>query len=86
MMPHIEPALRAGQGLDMARYYFDLVSEQLTIPDHVGVEVSEANFEESIARILEEIRAEEPELRDLGAGWSIEVMNEEGRRVAKLPL
>jgi hypothetical protein len=70
----------------MARYYFNLVNEQRTIPDREGVEVADTDLKELIATILEEIRAEEAELCDLGGEWSIEVVDGHGHRVAKFPL
>ena len=56
------------------------------IIDPEGVEVSENDFELAIPTILEEIRSEEPELFDVGGGWSLEVVDMEGRRVAIFPL
>jgi hypothetical protein len=65
----------------MARYYFNLV-----LPDQQGVEIPEVDLEQVLAGIIEEIRAEDPELSDLGVDWSIEVVDEQGRRVAIFPL
>jgi hypothetical protein len=56
------------------------------INDPEGVEVSESDLEQAIPRILEGIRSEEPELFDVGVGWSLEVVDVEGRRVAIIPL
>jgi hypothetical protein len=69
----------------VSRYYFNLVGPKGVIIDPEGVEVSD-NVEQAIPRILEEIRSEEPELFDVGDGWSVEVVNVEGRRVAIIPL
>jgi hypothetical protein len=56
------------------------------IIDPEGVEVSKNDLEQVIARILEEVRSEEPELFDVDGGWSVEVVDVEGRRVATFPL
>jgi hypothetical protein len=70
----------------VSRYYFNLVGPEGVIIDPEGVEVSENDLEWAIPRILEEIRSEEPELFNVGAGWSLEVVDVEGRRVAIIPL
>jgi hypothetical protein len=70
----------------VSRYYFNLVGPKGVIIDPEGVEVSENDLERAIPRILEEIRSEEPELFDVGGGWSLEVLDVEGRRVAIVPL
>jgi hypothetical protein len=70
----------------MSRYYFNLVGPNEVIIDPEGVEVSESDLEQAIPRILEGIRSEEPELFDVGAGRSLEVVDVEGRRVATFPL
>jgi hypothetical protein len=70
----------------VSRYYFNLVGPKGVIIDPEGVEVSENDLEQAIPRILEEIRSEEPELFDVGGGWSLEVVDVEGRRVAIIPL
>jgi Domain of unknown function (DUF6894) len=69
----------------MARYFFNLVSHRNTILDHEGVEIS-GDVEQSIERIIEEIRSEEPELFDVRESWRIEVVDGEGRKVANFPL
>jgi hypothetical protein len=43
-------------------------------------------LEQAIPRILEEVRSEEPELFDVGGGWSLEVVDVEGRKIATFPL
>jgi hypothetical protein len=63
----------------MSRYYFNLVGPKGVINDPEGVEVSESDLEQAIP-------SEEPELFDVGVGWSLEVVDVEGRRVAIIPL
>jgi hypothetical protein len=70
----------------VSRYYFNLVGPKGVIIDPEGVEVSENDLERAIPRILEEIRSEEPELFDVSGGWSLEVVDVEGRRVAIVSL
>jgi hypothetical protein len=70
----------------VSRYYFNLIGPEGVISDSEGAEVSENGFEETVARILEELRAEEPELFDVGGRWSLEVVDAHGRRVAIFPL
>jgi hypothetical protein len=70
----------------VARYYFNLVGPEGVFPDQRGVEVPDEDWEQAVIRIIEEIRVEEPELFDLGVGWSIEVVDQEGRRVGTFPL
>jgi hypothetical protein len=64
----------------MSRYYFNLVGPEGVIIDPEG------GLEQAIPRILEEVRSEEPELFDVGGGWSLEVVDAEGRKVATIPL
>jgi hypothetical protein len=68
------------------RYYFNLVSRQRVVLDREGIEVPDTHLDEAIARIIEQIRSEEPELLDLSGDWSIEVLDEEGRRVVEISL
>ena len=70
----------------MSRYYFNLVSPEGVIIDPEGVEVSDNGLEQAIPRILEEVRSEEPKLFDVGGGWSLEVVDVEGRKIATFPL
>jgi hypothetical protein len=77
----------------VSRYYFNLVGPKGVIVDPEGAEVSDNDFEEAIprmldeiSRILEEIRADEPELFDIGGKWSLEVVDAQGHRVAIFPL
>jgi hypothetical protein len=70
----------------VTRYYFNLLGQGTVIADHEGVEIPEDVSEEVIKTIMEEIRSEEPELL-VGAGdWSIEVVDELGRMVARFSL
>jgi hypothetical protein len=70
----------------VSRYYFNLIGPEGVIIDPEGVEVSENDLEQAVPRILEEVRSEEPKLFDVGGGWSVEVVDVEGRRVAIFPL
>jgi hypothetical protein len=76
----------AQQERSVARYYFNLIGPEGAFPDAQGVEVPEADWEPVVVRTINEIRAEEPELFDLGVGWSIEVVDQDGRRVGTIPL
>jgi hypothetical protein len=78
-------AVEFGSECPVSRYYFNLVGPKGVIIDPEGVEVSENDLEQAIPRILEEICSEEPELLDVGGGWSLEVVDVEGRRVAIIP-
>jgi hypothetical protein len=75
-----------GWGCPVSRYYFNLVGPKGVIIDPEGAEMSENDLEQAIPRILEEARSEEPELFDVGGGWSLEVVDVDGRRVAIFPL
>jgi hypothetical protein len=68
------------------RYYFNLVRQQRVVLDSEGVEVPDEDLDEAITRIIEQIRLEEPELFDVSGNWSIEVLDEQGRKVAEFPL
>jgi len=69
----------------MPRYFFHLVSRRETIQDREGVEITQ-NDAEQIGRIIDEIRAENPDLFEADGDWSIEVVDEVGRRVGTFPL
>jgi uncharacterized protein DUF6894 len=70
----------------VARYYFNLVGHGAVIADRDGVEISGDVSEQVIAAILEEMRSEEPELFVGSGDWSIEVVDEQGHRLAVFPL
>lgn len=70
----------------MSRYYFNLVLESRVIFDREGLDVRDGHLQRSITRIVEELRSEEPELFEVGPGWSLEVVDDEGRELAKFPL
>jgi hypothetical protein len=70
----------------VSRYYFNLIGPKGVIIDPEGVEVSENDLELAIPRILEEVRSEEPKLFDVGGGWSLDVVDVKGCRVATFPL
>jgi len=63
------------------RCYFHLTSERDIILDHHGIEMS-VNEIGLIGRAFDELRLEEPELFEAVDVWSVEVVNEEGRRMA----
>jgi hypothetical protein len=48
--------------------------------------VPDTHLDEAIARVIEQIRSEEPELFDVNGNWSIEVLDEQGRRVVEISL
>jgi len=68
----------------MPRLFFHLVNGQETILDHEGVEVAPA-YVGQINKIVDEVRSEEPELPDT-EGWCIEIVGEDGARIATIPL
>jgi hypothetical protein len=68
------------------RYYFNLIRKNQVITDLEGVNIPDSNLEEAITRAIEEIRSEEPELFADGGEWSIEVVDDHGRRVATFPV
>jgi hypothetical protein len=76
----------AAEDPPVVRCYFHLVRGGVTLPDREGVEIPEEDFEQEITRIIGEIRAEDPELFEGAGGWTINVIDEEGREVAKYPL
>jgi len=68
------------------RYFFHLVHERTTLFDHEGIEMDGTELENiELAKIIYEIRSEESELLDT-EGWSVAVVDENGRRVASVPL
>ena len=70
----------------MSRYYFNLVGPKQFIPDHEGVEIPDDIGDEIITTIIEELRSEEPDVFVSGGDWSIEVIDELGRTVTRIPL
>ena len=79
--------------LAMPRYFFDLVSRQRVILDPDGVAITgdcalsgSRIMEDILGRMIEQIVAEEPKLRRMGQDWWIEVIDEEGRRLATCPV
>jgi hypothetical protein len=73
-------------GAFVGRFYFNLISQEQVILDRDGIEVPDKDWHQVITRIIEQIRSEEPDLFDVGANWSIEVVDEQGRRLAEFPL
>jgi hypothetical protein len=70
----------------VARCYFHLLCGRATLPDHKGVEIQQEDCAREITKIIGEIRAEEPELFEGANGWTIQVIDEQGREVATYPL
>jgi hypothetical protein len=71
----------------VARYYFNLVlDENRAILDREGVEILDDDLQREIIRIVEELRAEEPGLFEFGPGWSLEVVDDQGHKIATFPL
>ena len=68
----------------MPRLFFHLTNGEETILDHEGAEVA-PNDVGQITTIVDEIRSEEPELLDT-EGWSVVVVDEDGRSIANVPL
>jgi hypothetical protein len=75
-----------GREHSVSRYYFNLVHENREVIDREGVEIAADDLQRAIVSILEEMRSEEPELFDLGPGWSLVILDEENREVMTLPL
>lgn len=69
----------------MPRYYFHLINRHEEISDRDGIDMREQD-EAQITKILDEIRSDEPELFDVDENWSIEVVDQKGRRVASFLL
>jgi hypothetical protein len=67
----------------VAQYYFNLVGQGTVITDREGVEIPEVASEQVIATTMGELRSEEPELFACGGDWSIEVVDELGRLLAR---
>ena len=76
----------AAENAPVVRCYFHLVRGGVTLPDHEGVEIPDAELEREIPNIIGEIRAEEPELFEGTSGWAIQVIDDQGREVARYPL
>jgi len=74
------------EGSPVGRCYFHLVRGHETLPDPNGIEIPDDDWEQEIARIIGEIRAEAPELFESTTGWTIRVIDEQGREVARYPL
>jgi Domain of unknown function (DUF6894) len=83
---HRDKAQLTEEDAAMARCYFHLVRGGVTLPDHEGVEIPDAEWKREITNIIGEISAEEPELFEGTGGWTIQVVDEEGREVARYPL
>ena len=75
-----------GREQSVSRYYFNLVHENRKVIDREGVQISVDDLPGAIIRIIEEMRSEEPELFDVGSGWSLVILDEEGHEVMTLPL
>jgi hypothetical protein len=69
----------------MPRYFFHLTNGHETIYDRDGVEMAEGDAEQ-LGTIIDEICSENPELFDTDQDWWIEVVDQDGCRVASFPL
>ena len=68
------------------RFFFHLSNGRQMIHDSDGVEVADSDAAQ-IGAIIDEIRSENPELFDSDAGkWTIDVVDEAGRKVGSFPL
>ena len=77
---------RERAGTSVSRYFFNLVGKKNAIADREGVELPDENSEQAIVRIIEEMRSEDPDLFASGGAWSIEVVDEDGRRLGLFPV
>jgi hypothetical protein len=66
--------------------YFHLVRGRVTLPDEEGIELPDDDWEREIFRIIEEIRSEAPALFQDASGWTIQVVDEQGRELTRFPL
>jgi hypothetical protein len=70
----------------LMRYFFHLRKGPEEILDHEGIELEECAIEKlNIDRIVDEIRSEGSEFLDT-KGWSVRVVDENGRSIIVLPL
>lgn len=68
------------------RYYFHLRKGLEQIIDHEGIELEEYELMKiDIDEIIDEIRSEESHSPET-EGWSVEVVDENGRTIASIPL
>ena len=68
------------------RYFFHLRKGSEEILDHDGIEMEERELKSvDISEIADAIRAEESEFVDT-TGWSIEIVDENGRYIATVTL
>jgi len=77
----------------MPRYYFNLIGEEATLLDHKGVEIAgdfgllaDTIIAEFVRTLVGLIRSEDPDLLRLWDGWWIEIVDVEGRALAKFPV
>jgi hypothetical protein len=76
---------RTKSGVMSMRYYFHAVSQNETVPDTQGIELTDDEAEH-IGSIIEEMRVQEPELFDLAGDWAIEIVDENGHKIARFPV
>lgn len=68
------------------RYFFHLRKGSEAILDHVGIEMEEPELNSvDISKIVDDVRSEEWDVVD-AKGWSVEIVDENGRGVAAIPL
>jgi Domain of unknown function (DUF6894) len=83
---HGDEAVLVAEELQVVRCYFHLLHGRVTLPDEEGIELPDDDWEREIARIIEEVRSEAPELFRGASGWTIQVVDDQGREVARYPL
>ena len=79
-------AMLVAEERQVVRFCFHLTRGSLVLPDEDGVELPEDDWEREIGRIIEEMRSELPELFRASSGWVIQVVDEQGRELARHPL
>jgi hypothetical protein len=69
------------------RCYFHLVSSHESIPDDIGIEVSDlAMAEEMALQAIEDIREEAIQQGASWQGWRLDIMDRSGRVLLSIPL
>jgi hypothetical protein len=71
----------------MPRYYFHLVKGQERIRDHQGMDFPEALNPDLVAKVIEEIQVERPDLLDGSQrGWRLEIEDDAGHVIRTIQL
>jgi hypothetical protein len=69
------------------RCYFHLVSSHASIPDDIGIEVSDlAMAEEMALQAIEDIREEAIQQGASWQGWRLDIVDRSGRVLLSIPL